>query len=790
VIDQNEKYDAPSDLTVAHVIHSLGAGGAETVLVELAKAAPSAGIRLIVIGLSDARCGDRIDNRVVVQLREHGVTVHEMHAARYDPTTGFRLANILRDESVDVVHTHLKHADVVGGLAARLIGVPSVSTLHIIDIPKSFLHRLRFRAAVFARQSLSNGVIAVSRSQRDWYNEHTGGHPEVTLIPNGIGEPLPTRDPKLVRAELGVPPGALLAMCVGLMRPEKGHAELVDAIRLVAPETQIVFAFAGDGPLFDSLRLAVESDAVLRERVLLLGFRSDIDDLVSACDFIVHPSLEDALPTALISALACGRPIVATNVGGIPDIVGPGCGTLVDPRPSSVSAAISDMAETLRSKPVAAQAIRVAARERYENRFAAEMWVRKLRNVYLRAIIARGRPTPAKAADRRRRITMVEFSPSGGLFQLGLQLGEALARAGEDVEIVTGPSPELASREPHCRLLSILPTWHPTGADAPDWWRRARRVVRAGRHTAAWVVLLAYLWRKQPDVVVWSVWRFPIDGWGVRIARRVLPRSMLGLVAHEARPLVEQPGGQQMYKSSGMMNRALGGAYADLDIAFALGEQSKQNLLDAWPITAPVHIIHLGGDTIYASTQIAPVRMSEPVALSFGTITTYKGIDTLCDAWPKVRSQVPDAELNVVGALSADVDESALRRKISELDGIRLEIGYVPVADVPKYFGRARCVVMPYKRASQSAVAHVAHTLRRPVVATHVGDIPAVVRDKVSGLLVAPDDPDALSRAIITLLSDAEMAQQMGDAGAESLAATSSWDHSAELFRRGLAAEF
>ena len=93
-------------------------------------------------------------------------------------------------------------------------------------------------------------------------------------------------------------------------------------------------------------------------------------------------------------------------------------------------------------------------------------------------------------------------------------------------------------------------------------------------------------------------------------------------------------------------------------------------------------------------------------------------------------------------------------------------VGYVPVQDVPSYFARARCVVLPYKRSSQSGVAHLAHTLRRPVVATYVGDIPAVVRDGVSGLLVAPDAPDALANALVRLLTDPESARRMGDAGA------------------------
>src|ERR1700733_11932224 len=105
---------SPASLTVAHVIHSLGSGGAEAVLVELARAAPSAGLRLIVIGLSSPPSGVSVGHSVVPQLRELGATVYEMNAARYNPTPAITLAKIFREEHVDIVHTHLKHADIVG----------------------------------------------------------------------------------------------------------------------------------------------------------------------------------------------------------------------------------------------------------------------------------------------------------------------------------------------------------------------------------------------------------------------------------------------------------------------------------------------------------------------------------------------------------------------------------------------------------------------------------------------------------------------------------------------------
>lgn len=782
-MSEADRIDRPAPLAAAHVIHSLGAGGAETLLVELARVAPSAGLRLVVIGLSDAVTDAGTDNRVVPQLRELGVTVYEMHSGRYDPTIVRALAKLLREERVDIVHTHLKHADVVGGAAARLAGIPSVSTLHVIDIPTSGSHRLRVRAAVFARRHLSSMVIALSAAQRRWYAEYAGPDAPIVVLPNGVAEPQVTRDGAAVRAEIGVPDGDLLAVCASLMRPEKGHADLLAAVRLLPDDAGLVVALAGDGPLLETISSQVSADPVLRQRIRILGFRRDVADLIAASDFVVQPSLEDALPTSLISALAVGRPIVATDVGGIPDIVGPGCGTLVEAgRPAALSAGMAQMAAVIRSDPAAVEATRRVARRRYEDTFSADVWVNNLRALY-QAVIGGRHPSSG------RRVALVEFPPSGGLYQFSLQLGEALARAGDDVELITGPSPELLSREPGCRVRSILPTWHPTaGADAPAWWRRARRVIRAGQHSAAWLVLIAHLRRTRPDVVLWSAWRFPVDGWGVRAVRRALPRTVLGIVAHEPRPLVEQPGQDGMYKTSGVTNRALAKAYADLDVAFVLGDSARRILMETWPITAPVHVIPHGDEGIFVSGEMPDAGATGPVALSFGTITAYKGIDTLCDAWPMVRAEVPDAELVIVGAVSADMDESLLRSTVAALPGASLHTGYVPVPEVAPYFARARCVVLPYKRSSQSGVAHLAHTMGRPVVATRVGDIPAVVRDGVSGLLVPPGDPEALARALIRLLTDPEAARTMGEAGLGGLAAAASWDDIARQLQQGLPA--
>ncbi|WP_392465420.1 glycosyltransferase [Arsenicicoccus cauae] len=367
--------DAPT--TVVHVIHSLGAGGAENVLVELARTAPDAGLRIVVVGLSDAE-----DDRNAHRLAEAGATVYQLHAGRYDLGAVRRLAAIVRRERGDVVHTHLKHADLVGGLAARLVGVPAVSTLHVIESdPRGAAHRARVRAAVLARATLFDRVVALSEAQRAWYSSFHAPTP-VVPVPNGVREPAPpspTGARAALRAELGVDDRTLLGVTVSLMRPEKGHAVALAAVRLLPADLPFVLALAGDGPLLDTVRAEVEVDPQLHERVRVLGYRSDVDDLLRAADLVVHPSHEDALPTSLISALATGTPVVATRVGGIPDIVGDDAGILVPPDdPAALAAAVADLARD----PGRREACGLAGRARYDSTFAAPVWVSRLRTLY------------------------------------------------------------------------------------------------------------------------------------------------------------------------------------------------------------------------------------------------------------------------------------------------------------------------------------------------------------------------------------------------------------------------
>lgn len=376
----------------------------------------------------------------------------------------------------------------------------------------------------------------------------------------------------------------------------------------------------------------------------------------------------------------------------------------------------------------------------------------------------------------RRSVTLVEFSPSGGLFHFAVQLGEALASGGHDVQVVTGPRPELRPTHPGLCIRSVLPTWHPAaGRPEPVLLRKSRRLLRAARYLTAWLVLERYLARSRPDAVLFGEWRFPLDAWFVRrLARRAQPPVLLD-VAHAPLPFNEQRQTGEVFRTSPRLTRALRQAYGCMDAVLVLGERSRRDLLGAWPEVRRVEVIPHGNEAIFVRAPVPPPDHCPPRILFFGTLTTYKGLDVLLDAFALLRRRLPDAALLMAGAPSADVDAAALRRRAALIGNVDVRPAYVPMEAVGALFGAARVVAAPYLFANASGVVHLAQTFGRPVVASSVGDLPEAVRDGETGLLVPPGDATALAGALERLLRDPALAARLGAAGAARLAAEGSW---------------
>jgi glycosyltransferase involved in cell wall biosynthesis len=367
-------------------------------------------------------------------------------------------------------------------------------------------------------------------------------------------------------------------------------------------------------------------------------------------------------------------------------------------------------------------------------------------------------------------IVLVELSPSGGLFQFAYELGNALAAHGERVELWTGPRPEFASSQPGFTVRAVLPTWHP-GDDRVHsrLFLVTRRVLRAAQLIFAWVVLCIRLVAVRPHSVLWSQWRFAFEPMFVVALSMVLPSTIFGLVAHEPVPRSDAKD-TSTAKTGPLLTRAFRSAWRRLDVAFVLGPGTRDLAVSYWQPRCPVHVIPHGQESqARDDAPVRPVTETDPVVLFFGVWSKYKGIEVLLEAFAQVRAELPDARMTLAGAPGADIDVAGVLARAREIGNVDARPGYVPMEDVATLLGAARVVATPYIRATQSGVAHLAYTFGRPVIATAIGDLPEVIKNEVTGLLVEPEDADGLAVAILRLLRDPTFAATLGAAGEANL---------------------
>ncbi len=340
---------------------------------DLASVAADAGIAMSVVSMLPLT-----SSGYVGRLRDAGVRVESLClTAWWDPRGARRLRRMLPDLRPEVLHSHLKHADVVGGRVAVAASIPHVSTLHVIEDSVGLLAARKRNLATRSRLRTAGRTVAVSDALRDWYLDVSGADPNtVVTIRNGVPDPgsFDSNELAAVRSEFGIAPDAVLAVMVAVMRPGKGHDVLLDALQHLE-DHRVVFLLVGDGIDYPRLR----ERASETHRVVFAGFRDDVGRILAAADLVVHPSLGDALPTALAQALAAGRPIIASAVGGIPEMVPPDVGQLVDPGdPAALAAAIDRLAADDDGRSRMGE----MARRQYDEEFSATMWAQRLRSLY------------------------------------------------------------------------------------------------------------------------------------------------------------------------------------------------------------------------------------------------------------------------------------------------------------------------------------------------------------------------------------------------------------------------
>ena len=333
----------------------------------------------------------------VQRLRRLGLEVEVIDEADDEAAVRELTAYLVREE-IDLLHAHMYRAEVVGARAALAAGTAVVmATVH-----SSRVRSPEDIATLAALTPVMDRLIVPSASIVAKVRAEGRGGASFSVIPNGVDLArfdLPVAACAL-RREFGIPGGAPLLGVVARLEPEKGHRYLIEAMPAIlrgAPETWLVIV--GEGSLDAELRaLAAALPGPAPERIVFTGRREDVAAITGDVDIAVLPSLREAQGISILEAMARRKPVVASAVGGIPEVLTNGIdGLLVPP---ADPAALADACIRLACSPELRTRMGEAGRATVEARFSLDAMVRQIEEVYDEELVRAGALPPERAPAR------------------------------------------------------------------------------------------------------------------------------------------------------------------------------------------------------------------------------------------------------------------------------------------------------------------------------------------------------------------------------------------------------
>ena len=802
----NSEYEFPVDGTprpvaphVVHIISGLGQGGAETVLYRLLTAAGRLGTHTVISLGDEGVFGPR--------LRSAGIEVHVLGmkaSPMAAPTALWRLHRLLKQLRPDVVQTWMYHADLLGGMVARLSGIRAVAW-GIRNSGADLRHGSRSaRAVAWLCARLSRWVPGViiacaddaARRHRDWGYDGD----RMMVIPNGYDMAAwrPDADARAeLRKEWGVEPNARLIGSVARWNPLKDHATLLEAFaRSLKHHPGLRCVLAGqDMDVANAELKALLQKHGIQQQVMLLGRRDDVPRVLNALDVYVLSSRAEGFPNVVAEAMATGLPCVVTDVGDAARIVGD-CGWVV---PSRDAMALAGAIEAAVSLPESEDGYRDyderarCGRERIEQLFSLDAMCRRYQAAwsrlaadypprrasgrraedgrtrasrqreegYIPPVAAEGggasaapsakdsirAAEPAAPVSRARRLLFLVNNPA---FFLSHRLPVAMAArdGGYEVHVATMEGPSVSIIRDHGFVHHAIP------------------MSRSGRNPLEELRSLHAFWslfrRVRPDLVH-AVTIKPVLYGGIAARLAGVP-AYVAAVSGLGFIFMRRAGGFDPLRWAATLLYRLALGHRNSRVVFQ-NLSDRRELRDAGVVLPGQTVLIRGSGVDLDVYSASPEPEGAPIALMVARVLTDKGVREFVEAARMTAGHSSGLRWVLVGGPDtgnpASISDEEFRSW--EAEGVVICMG--EREDVAELYQNAHIAVLPSYREGLPRSLVEAAACGRAVVTTDVPGCRDAIEPDVTGLLVPARDARALADAVLLLATDPVRRKAMGGAG-------------------------
>lgn len=315
------------------------------------------------------------------KLVKEGIDVKVLHiSTSRNPLSIYKLYRLLKSHKFDIIHTHAYSAGTIGRISAFLAGVPVIiSHNHSVY---GYYHKY-YHFVEWLLSLITDSVICISEVVNRFANEAQRiNFRKLITIHNGIDDVCAVTEKRCfdLRKELGIPIHHSVIGTIAHLEEHKGLEYLLEAASLLlALRRDISFLIVGEGALKRTLKkLCI--NLKIEKNVIFAGERSDIPEILFSIDIFVLPSLREGLPLTILEAMACGKPVIATNVGGVSEVVKNGVsGILVPPGdPEAIHGAMIELlGDTEKMNKIGSEGKRIC-----NENFNSRIMVEKIEDLY------------------------------------------------------------------------------------------------------------------------------------------------------------------------------------------------------------------------------------------------------------------------------------------------------------------------------------------------------------------------------------------------------------------------